>query len=520
MIKHITSFKNLKKLFTQITFSLLIITSFCTMVGCKDQKKEEVVTVKKIEVDSDSWESLAKYTYDPEWFADSKLGIYFTWGPYCVAAYDNEWYPRWMHIEGHKAHEYHVKTYGDPSEFGYHDLIPMFKAEHYDPKEWAELFQKSGARFAGPIAQHHDGFAMWDSEVNPWNSADMGPKKDITGEVFREVKKLGMKTISTFHHARTFQRFSEDSTEWGNIASYFPYNPQYATSSTDDKLKYLYGNLSWNEFQEYWLAEIAEVVDKYQPDIIWFDSGLDSLSQDFRKKMVKAQIENGLKNSKETIVAYKQEDLPRNIGVLDIEQGGMMDISEDYWLTDMTISKESWSYINGQTYRTPDLLIRNMIDIWSKRGIVLLNVSPTANGTIPDEQRQTLIEIGKWIKKHEEAVYETRPYKIFGYGVAKIEEGKHGGQKANTEYIADDIRFTVSKDGKALYVYMLGVPKPNTNIAINHVVDSTEQDIENVTLVGSSSTINWEIQNNQLLIETPDTESMDRLAVVFKVRFK
>ena len=134
------------------------------------------------------WQSLARHEEAPEWFRDAKFGIYFHWGVYSVPAYGNEWYPRWMHMEDYvrgedqNYYEHHVKTYGHPSEFGYHDFVPMFKAEHFDAEEWALLFKAAGAKFAGPVAEHHDGFAMWDSDVTPWNVMDMGPKRDIKAQ--------------------------------------------------------------------------------------------------------------------------------------------------------------------------------------------------------------------------------------------------------------------------------------------------------------------------------------------------
>ena len=147
-------------------------------------------------------ESLSKVNPAPEWFRDAKVGIYFHWGVYSVPAFAGEWYPRHMHEEGHRAHTHHLETWGDPAEFGYHDFVPLFRAEHFDAEEWAELFERAGARFAGPVAEHHDGFAMWASKVTPWNAKDRGPKRDLTGELAKALRARGMKFVATFHHAR------------------------------------------------------------------------------------------------------------------------------------------------------------------------------------------------------------------------------------------------------------------------------------------------------------------------------
>ena len=327
----------------------------------------------------------------------------------------------------------------------------MFTGEHFDPEDWAELFQRAGARFAGPVAIHHDGFAMWDSDLNPWNAGAMGPKRD-------------MKKIATFHHARNLQRNAADTANWEGGSSHYPYHPDYATSSTDPKLRMLYGNMPAEEFNDYWLGQITEVVDKYSPEIIWFDS----------------------------------------------------------WLTDITLSYSSWCYIQDQTYKDAALLLRNMIDVWSKKGVVLLNVSPKADGTIPDEQRKVLAEMGEWLDTYGEAVYNTRTHSIYGYGVASIEDGNHGGQKATIQYSADDIRFTASKDGKALYVFCLGSPEPGEVLQIQHVHNPADpvSSIKNVTVLGTNTPVIWEYIYSVLEIKAPEAEQMNEIATIFKVEFE
>jgi alpha-L-fucosidase len=186
---------------------VLIATILMAIFSCQNpSRSKNEKTDPKFE---ETWESLATIDREPEWFKDAKFGIYFHWGLYSVPAYDNEWYPRWMYVPGREdwggtVYEHHKKTYGHVNESNYHDFIPMFTAEHFDAAEWANLFHKSGARFAGLVAQHHDGFAMWGSKVNPWNVKGMGPEKDILGELFAELKKRDMQTIATFHHARFF----------------------------------------------------------------------------------------------------------------------------------------------------------------------------------------------------------------------------------------------------------------------------------------------------------------------------
>lgn len=508
----------------KIQFSLIALGLILSMLACKNRSQNGNNPV----VFEETWESLATIDREPEWFKDAKFGIYMHWGVYSVPAFDNEWYPRWMYVPGRdswggQVFDFHEKNYGPLSEFNYHDFIPLFTAEHFDAKEWADLFHQSGARFAGLVAQHHDGFAMWGSGVNPWNAKDMGPQKDLLGELFAEFKKHHMQTIATFHHARLLQRYATDTAAWAKNTpdpgwdSHYPYHPDYITSTTDPKLSKLYGNIPEAEFHDYWLDQINEVVDNYAPDIIWFDSWLDKIPGDYKQRMVAHHFNTATSRGQKPIAAYKQEDLPANVGILDMEQGGKTELSEDYWLTDVTISYGSWCYTNGQGYKNPALVIRNMIDVWSKKGIVLLNISPMANGIIPEAQREVLAGIGKWIKKHEEAVYETRAYNIFGYGRAEFEASIFGGQSATMDYNQNDIRFAVSKDQKILYIYSLGMPEANAPFIIHHVKDNN---IKKVSVVGSGVELKWTKTDEILTLNTPAASDMDKLATVFKVELK
>ncbi len=467
----------------------------------------------------EDWESLSAHDQTPEWFADAKFGIYFHWGVYSVPAYGSEWYPYFMYRKDNEVNKHHILTYGDPSQFNYHDFVPMFKAEKFNADSWAQLCKDAGAKFAGPCAQHHDGFAMWDSEVNPWNAADRGPKQDITGKMEKAIKARDMRFITSFHHARNLQRHMGDPAKWDTYDSHFAYNPAYATSSTDPDTAKLYGNIPADEFHQYWFDQLKEVIDQYSPDIIWFDVWLKLIPQEYRKQFVAYYLNEAEKKNQDVVIAFKQADLPSSVGVLDIEQGGKKDLSESIWLTDVTLSNKSWSYIDGQTYKPADLVVRNMIDVWSKNGIVLLNVSPYAEGVINQEQRDILHKIGEWMKKHEEAVYGTRPFDYIGFGNAKASDGDHGGQSANVKYTEHDGRFMKSKDGKYLYLFMLGKPKAGSEIQITGLAQRNyypEQGIKRITVMGSGAEAKWHFGDRNFVLSVPETE-MDDIATVFKI---
>ncbi|ADV49761.1 Alpha-L-fucosidase [Cellulophaga algicola DSM 14237] len=491
---------------------LLLISISILLLGCKTNRETTYEPV---------FESLKKHDAAPEWFQDSKLGIYFHWGPYSVPAYGSAWYPHNMYKDQGDIRKHHEKTYGSIHDFGYEDFIPMFKAEEFDPENWADLFEMAGAKFAGPVAQHHDGFAMWDSDVNPWNAADMGPKRDILGELFTSLEKRNIKTIATFHHARNGQRNAHKPEAWKTAYdSHYVYHPDLPTATTDPKLRKLFGNFETiEEFNQYWLDQVNEVVDKYHPDILWYDSWLNLIPEDKRMEMAAHHFNNGLKQNKEVVTAHKQDDLPLDYSVLDFEQGGRRDIHPLPWLTDITLGESKWMYVEGHPYKTADLVVRNMIDVWSKNGIVLLNVSPRADGVINQEQRNILKEIGDWLKVHGEAVYGTRTHTIFGYGPAKAVDGSHGGQSSKIKYTADDVRFTIAKDKKAMHVFFLGKPEVGKKIEMRAIGgyhrNIPPSQIKNVRLLGSDITVDWELTSESFYLTMPNVE-MNDLATVFK----
>lgn len=471
------------------------------------------------------WESLSQHEAAPEWFADAKLGIYFHWGPYSVPAFGSAWYPRNMYLEKGKVRRFHEETYGNIQEFGYEDFIPMFTAAHFDPEDWAELFDMAGAKFAGPVAQHHDGFAMWDSKVNPWNAQDMGPKRDILGELFSALKKRELKTIATFHHARNGQRNADIPENWGanGYNSHYPYHPDLPTATTDPQLRKLFGHFETiGEFNQYWLDQVNEVVNQYSPDVMWFDSWLNIIPEAYRMEMAAHYFNHGQANGQEVVMCHKQTDMPLDCSILDIEQGGKKDIYPLPWMTDITLGKSRWMYVEGHPYKPADLVIRNMIDVWSKNGVVLLNVSPRADGVINEEQRSILKQIGEWLDVYGEAVYGTRPHSTFGYGPARSEDGNHGGQSATINYTAEDVRFTLSKDQKALYVFFLGKPEAGKKIQLRPLGshrNCTPSPIKRVINLQTRQEIKWEMTTETFYLTMPEGD-FNPYANVFKLELE
>ncbi|NOR75792.1 MAG: alpha-L-fucosidase, partial [Draconibacterium sp.] len=368
---------------------IILALTLAIFVSCGTSQKKEEQKIKKYQP---TWESLAQHNEQPDWFQDAKLGIYFHWGVYSVPAFANEWYPRNMHFEGNGVFEHHLEKYGHPSEFGYHDFVPMFKAEKFDAKEWADLFKKAGARFAGPVAEHHDGFSMWDSEVTPWNAKDKGPKKDITGELAKEIRANGMKLITTFHHARNLQRYKDKPDEIRFNSSHYPLFKGMPPTINDSELNYLYGNITEEKWlEEVWFGKLKEVIDKYQPDIIWFDSWLDQIPEEYRQKFCAYYLNEAEKLGKEVVIVRKQNDLPLDVSVDDLEKSRKNELDEKSWMTDETVSTGSWCYTDNLRIKPAADVLHVLIDIVSKNGVLLLNISPKADGSIPEDQRNVLL---------------------------------------------------------------------------------------------------------------------------------
>lgn len=497
----------MRKLNYSIALAALL---FC---GCGN--KEKPITVSEEIVD---WNSIKRENTMPEWLYDAKFGMYFTWGVYSVPEYDTEWYPRSMYIKGNKVFDYHKKTYGDQSEFGYHDFVPMFTADKFNSEEWAALAQEAGARFVGPIAEHHDGFSMWASKINPWNANDMGPHKDIVGEMSKSVRKRGMKFFVSFHHARLLQRNAKEDNG-GGYDSHFIYDKAWHTSSTDPKLRLLYGNMDENEFNDYWFGKLKEVVDAYSPDFLYFDSWLNLIPENYRYKFCSYYFEHAKNEGQEVAVSYKQNDLPIEVGVHDIEKGGHMEVFKPAWMSDDTVCFGSWSYVKDQQVKPAEMVLHSLIDIVSKNGILLLNASPRADGSIPDEQQQVLRKIGAWLKVNGEAIYGSRPWWIHGGGPTMAQANTHGGMVTTNTYTSKDFRYTQSKDGKSIYVIFLGQLKPGEVIRMKdfapHRYPPTTP-VKKVIELASGKEVKLEQTDSAFYFTMPDIE-MDEMAVVLKL---
>lgn len=437
-----------------------------------------------------TWESLKQYEV-PAWFEDDKFGIFIHWGVYAVPAAGSEWYPRNMYRKGESMYKHHKQVWGDQSEFGYKDFVPMFKAERWNPDDWAELFKKSGARFVVPVAEHHDGFAMYDSAHTKWNSVKMGPKRDIVGELAEAVRKRGMKLGASSHYAFNWRYYAKSDEFDTSDARYFDL---YGKNLDPDAP-------ASEEFLEHWYARTVDIVDKYQPDILWFDFGFSGAEfEPYRKKIGAYYYNKGLEWGKGVVLQYKDVAYPYGTAVLDLERGKLGEIRDMVWQTDTSISYDSWGYIENDKFKSVDKLVDDLVDIVSKNGCLLLNVGPKADGTIPAEAKDIFLGIGKWLGVNGEAIYGTRPWLVYGEGPTEAESGSFTDD-AKEAFTSEDIRFTRKDD--TLYAICLDWPQDKVLIRSLGKRAQPGLKISNVSMVGSGERLKWSQDTDALVISAP-----------------
>jgi len=451
-----------------------------------------------------NWESLKKYSV-PEWFKDAKFGIFIHWGVYSVPAWGSEWYPREMYQKDSKEFKHHVETFGAQNDFGYKDFIPRFKAEKFDAAQWIALFKKSGAKYVVPVAEHHDGFAMYKTSLSKWNAAEMGPKRDIVGELAAEAKKqdliFGVSSHRIEHWwfmngGKTFKSDVMDP-QWSDF-----YGPAREESETMSP-----------EYMNDWLLRNTELVNKYQPQLLWFDWWIEQPALDAYKKSFASYYYNkGLEWNKGVVINYKHDAFPEGTAVLDLERGKLGSIRTMAWQTDDAIGNKSWGYTTDNDFKSLSYLVTNLIDIVSKNGNMLLNIGPRSDGTITEQETALLLGMGKWLDVNGEAIYGTRPWKIFGEGPTESASGSFADQKK--PFTAEDIRFTTKEN--ILYAIVLGLPSKATKIKSLGLAGDK---ISSIEMIGSSEKISW-AQNKEALFIQVSGKYPSENAIVYKIQFK
>jgi alpha-L-fucosidase len=443
-----------------------------------------------------TWDSLKANYKVPSWLAEAKFGLFMHWGLYSVPAHHNEWYETHMYSAGGEG-QWHVQHYGPQDKFGYKDFIPLFTAEKFDPDAWAELFRKSGARFVIPTAEHHENFALWDSAVTPFNARKMGPKRDLIGDLSKAVRAKGLKFGVSNHGIENFQFIKAPAEMMADMKAKQAdlFDPKwvdfYHVADRSDA--------ACQKFLVDWFARNVELIDKYQPDVLWFDNGVDIRYLDPLKLKIAAYYYNRASEwGKEVTICTKKAayapggNNTNTIGsVIDFEKiGGRSPagIRTGVWAVDEPIGT-TWGYTSDMRVSSPAVVISKLVDTVSKNGTLILNLSPKADGTFPQEQQDTLLEVGRWLDLNGEAIYGTHNWIKFGEG------GR--GQGLN-------IRFSVKSND--LYAIIIGSwPAGDATIVSLADTASLAGKVESVRLLGSDATLAFVRDGLGLKVTLPAT---------------
>ncbi len=483
----------------------------------------------------ESWESIGQNYTDPDWFRDGKFGIYMHWGIYSVPAHGSEWYVRYMYGGNKGIMDWHTEHFGAPTKFGYKDFLPMFTAAQWDPDAWANLFKKAGAKYVLAPGEHHDGFSNWDSKVNPFNSKNYGPHRDLDGDLIAAVRKAGLKTGLSDHSFFHFQ-FIPTPPPGSELLHSDLYDPKWADFYTvADR-----SNHARVKFMHNWVARRFETIDKYQPDMLWFDMNTDHATDALKIRVAAYYYNRAREWGKQVAISAKQAAWVTG-QIMDYEREGRspMELTDWVWQPDDPI-QDKFGYVEGIHPGPPGGYVVRIIENVSKNGNYLLNISPKADGTIPQEQQDVLLAIGQWLGVNGEAIYSTRPWIKFGEGpvadactasMVKIRasgnfagrlngqnmagDGVGGGGVSHNGYKPQDIRFTTR--GDTLYATVMSWPGDQavtvTSLATGQPLRGKVAQVE---LLGHAGSLEFSQDAQGLKVRFPTEKPCD-FAYVLKI---
>jgi alpha-L-fucosidase len=464
------------------------------------------------------WASLKQYRC-PEWFRDAKLGIWAVWGPESVPQ-QGDWYARNMYREGEPQYQYHLQHYGHPSKFGYKDIIPLWKAERWDPEHMMGLYKKAGAKYFCVIAEHHDNFDCWNSKFQRWNSANMGPKKDVVGIWARTARSHGVRFGVTEHLGATWNWWvvNKGADKQGPYAG-VPYDgndPQYQDlylpPHEDSKEWYSTKAPEW--WQRRWFNRIQDLVDSYQPDLLYSDGGIPFYEVG-RSLVAHFYNTNMQKHGGKLEAVYNCKKMPdyfeEGTCVEDVERGVMQGINPIPWQTDTCIG--DWYYKQGIKYKSATTVVTMLADIVSKNGNLLLNIPPRPDGSLDDEELAILGQLAAWMEINADAIFGTRPWKVFGEGPTHAKAGKFGEENEKS-YTADDIRFTMK--GETLFAIALAWPEKGRLDVKSLGTDAglLPQDPAEVRLLGHPVPLKFHRERQALVVDLPGNKPCEHAYVL------
>jgi alpha-L-fucosidase len=501
---------------------------------------------------SPTWESLENYR-TPEWYKDAKFGIWAHWGPQCQPEH-GDWYARRMYMEGDADYKFHVQHYGHPSQFGFKDVIHTWKAENWDPEKLLDLYKAAGAQYFVALANHHDNFDNFDSKYQPWNSVRLGPQKDLIGGWAKAARGHGLKFGVSVHAAHSWMWYevAQGSDKTGPLAG-VPYDGKLTKAGGKGKWwegldpQELYeqrhtpgpivdtGKLwDWPRgtsasvpdvaFCERFYNRTADLINKYQPDLVYYD---DTALPLYPISDAGLRLAAHLYNSNMALHGGRLEavlngkvltESQRKAMVWDIERGQSSTIEPQVWQTDTCLG--NWHYdravFENHKYKSAATVIRTLSDVVSKNGNLLLNVPVRGDGTIDSDEIAVVQGITRWMAINRECIFGTRPWKVFGEGPAsqgaplRAQGFNEGKGKPLTP---DDVRFTTSNG--FVYVIQLGVPTHDLLVK-----SMAREPIANIALLGSDEKLVWQQDAGALKISPPRSPTPSPEALVYKVTLK
>jgi alpha-L-fucosidase len=470
-----------------------------------------------------TWDSLLQYDA-PEWYQDAKFGIWAHWSPQCVPE-AGDWYARNMYLEGQRQYKYQLEHYGPPSRFGYKDLCAQWTLLNWDPDELITRYKKAGARLFISLANHHDGFDAWDSKHQPWNSAAYGPHRDVVGTWAAAARRQGLRFGVTVHQARNWWWFqpSHGADTTGPLAG-VPYDGDLTAGEGMDMwwqgldpqrlygVKHPFDALPDVSYVKNFYDRTRDLIDQHNPDLLYFDNSLLPLGWGGMNIGAYFYNHNLFSNGGRMEAVLNIKEVPEHLVkavVADFERGLTSGIQTYPWQSETCIG--DWHY-NRELYDKPGEFggylpprdaIHWMVDTVSKNGTFILNIPGKPDGTIDSKEIAVLDGITAWMQVNGEAIYETRPWKVYGEGPNSVKAGSFQGNSVS-KLSEKDIRFTRNKANNVVYAIVLGWPTEAVVVQSLGLSAATQPGkITRVELIGTGEKLNWKQTGEGLRVELP-----------------